>query len=229
VTTAHAAQISVLVSLTLNVAGLVGANIPVYIGVAPGSASLTRTQCGAGATDSGSYMTVQPGLANICLAGHAPDMFNAPASAPLPSCTPALPILTVGSASAPIASIDGAASVQLMPASSTIAFTGVGSTISSQNPVVVTSNNLGQDLNSALGSLLTSLSSSLSITLLGGGLNLGFLIEPVVALLQPILTSTVLQALTGLLEPLLTLLGAQVGTATVTDLSLTCGNVQLVN
>lgn len=229
-TIASSAQIELLLDVNLNVAipllpflPLLSADIPLYISVAPGSAWLTQTQCGAGVHDSGSYMTVQPGLANLCLAGQAPGLFAGTASKCNASRGKLLGIL------GDTLVLYGVASVQVSPVPKNIAFTGAGHTIVSTNPVTVNSNDLGQDLSDALGTLTTNLVGSLAISPVGIVLPLSGIASLLSNVLSPLITGTVGPLLSGLVPPLLNLLGVQVGTSTVTDLSLTCGNVQLVN
>jgi uncharacterized membrane protein len=225
-TTANSSQVSLLLSLQLQLNVLLlpilSANIPLYISVAPGSASLTRTQCGAGIADSGSYMTVQPGVANLCLAGNAAAWYAGTAS----QCGTGAPVINVLGQGL---TVTGAAAVTVQPAPKNIAFTGVGHTITSTNPLTVNSNDVGQDLSSALGSLTSSLLTSLTVVVLGIPLPLGQALPAVSLVLNPLVNNLVAPLLSGVIPPLLNLLGAQVGTSTVTDLSLTCGNVQLVN
>jgi uncharacterized membrane protein len=97
------------------------------------------------------------------------------------------------------------------------------------DPVTVNSNDLGQDLSDALGTLTTNLVGSLAISPVGIVLPLSGIASLLSNVLSPLITGTVGPLLSGLVPPLLNLLGVQVGTSTVTDLSLTCGNVQLVN
>ncbi len=222
-TVARSAQVSVL----LNVDFYVGAalvHLPLYVSAASGNAVLTQTQCGAGASDSGSYMQVQPQIAGLCLAGNAPALFATGTNATLPACGPTGLVANVLGIQ-----LYGMAFTSLNPATKTIAFTGVGHTITSTNPVMVNSNDLGQDLNTAFTTLTTSLSSSLTLDAGGVSVPLGPVLGPVVALLNPLISTLVAPLLTSLMPPLFNLLGVQVGTSTVTDLSLTCGNVQLVN
>jgi uncharacterized membrane protein len=221
-TVAHSAQISVLLELSVNVIGI-DLDLPLYVGVAPGKAELTATQCGAGHSDSGSFMTVTPGIANMCLGGQAPAIFAAGPNALVPDCTPASNIVSAGG----LITIAAAADMELRPTPKNIAFTGAGHKIAEPNPVTVTSNDLGADLTSALTTLIHSLLGTFKITILGLDLGLGWLqglLDPVLDLVANIVSPL----LTTLVPPLLDLLGVQVGTSTVTDLSLTCGNVQLV-
>ena len=64
--------------------------------------------------------------------------------------------------------------------------------------------------------------------MLGALIPVGQDLKWVVDLVSPLITGTISPLLSAVVPPLLNLLGAQVGTSTVTDLSLTCGNVQLV-
>lgn len=221
ITQANSAQIALLLDLKVSVPLVLTLDLPLYVGADPGSAVLTRTQCGAGIADSGSYITVQPSVARLCLGGNAPGLFAGTSA----SCGRPTPIVSVlGSTLAIYAKADA----KVQPAPKNIAFTGVGHTITSQNPVTVNSNDLGQDLTSAFTTLTNSLLSSLSISVLGALIPLGQDLQWLVDLITPLITDTISPLLTAVVPPLLNLLGAQVGTSTVTDQSLACGNVQLV-
>jgi uncharacterized membrane protein len=220
-TVANSAQIELLIDIKVQVPLVLTIDLPLYVSAAPGKAMLTRTQCGAGVADSGSYMSVQPGVAGLCLGGGASGIYAGTTAA----CGDPTPIISVlGSGIVLYAEAD--ANVQ--PALKNIAFTGAGHMITSPNPVTVNSNDLGQDLNSAFTTLTTSLLKSLSISVLGLLVKVGPLLQPVVDLITPLITDTISPLLTAVVPPLLNLLGAQIGTSTVADQSLTCGNVQLV-
>ncbi|MEJ0004610.1 MAG: hypothetical protein WDN30_15595, partial [Pararobbsia sp.] len=174
------AQISLLLSLQVGVPLLgIDLDLPLYINAASATANLTRTQCGAGVNDSGSFMTVQPALANLCLAGQAAAMFATPPNATLPNCASALEIAQV----TPVIRVFGAAATSLEPASSTVAFTGVGHTIRQPNPVVTSSNAVGQDVSSGISTLLNSLLSTAVVSLAGLNVSLStvqWLLGPIV-------------------------------------------------
>ena len=72
--------------------------------------------------------------------------------------------------------------------------------------------------------------NTLQVTALG--LNLTDVVKPLLTALAPVLSAAlqpVFALLDAVLVPTLSLLGVQVGTATVHNMSLTCGVSQLVN
>ncbi|RKP50264.1 TadG family pilus assembly protein [Pararobbsia silviterrae] len=263
-TIARSSQIKLYLDLQLSTQspndplGLILANltveVPLYLAIGNGQATLTKTQCGSGVNDSSAQMSVQPSILQACITTQqsALNLFNAAPIGPAPSCTGAvtlvsLSLLNLGitPATPPTLSITSqSAYASAQPASSTVTFTGVGTDIVSANPVAANSNDLGQDLASVLGGqsggVLGQLVAGLQLKISGlgalGGLlsavistTLSTVLGPAVQLLvQNVLTTTVESLLSTTIPPLLNALGAQIGSATVTDLSLTCGNVELV-
>ena len=218
--------------------------VPLYLAVANGQASLTKTNCGAGVSDSWAEMQVQPSVLQACIttSANAKQLFNSAPIGPAPSCTGSTVQLANVSVSLPLSGSQtligvDSTSVQAVaqPASSTVTFTGVGNQITSQNPAQLNSNDLGQDLNSVLsngsGSVLSQLANNVTVTVpalpVVGDL-VTLLLQDLNGIVGGLITTTVAGVVNAVVPPLLTLLGAQVGSASVTDLSLTCGNVQLV-
>lgn len=241
-TSAHSAQVRLylhvqVLNLNSPLLGLVGIsalNLPIYIEAGQGTAYLQSTQCTTSATTSASVIVAQPGIAALCISdGAASNMTNVTTAA---MCnTPAtlsrigvlgwpLLVVSAGSSSPP-----SGLSLWVQPASpTTLVFNGVsgdGDDYQSTN-----SNALGSETASLLGQVATTLPSSLfvsvgDIRLLDSlGVTLRGVSAGLVALLSPVLSS-----LDSLLVPLLQLLGVQIGVSTIHDISLTCGDAQLVH
>ncbi len=211
-------------SVTLPAVGTVAANLPLSLEVAPGQAWLEATHCATSAAASDSTIGATPGLANLCV-GDAPA--NLSASHPF-SCTRPATLIQVSSL---IAVKANAAIPAVVPAqdSATLTFDGVAGNADDYQSA--DSNALGSVLANALSGLSATLAQpgALSVTLLGGAL--GLPLSPVVSALVAFLGPALALAtgdLDAALDPLLQLLGVQVGVATVHDLSLTCGVSKLV-
>ena len=232
---ARTQQVQVLLNLQVNVGSggllsvpsILKVSLPLYLAVAPATASLAQTQCGAGLSDSSSTIKVQPGIASMCMADNAVNLFNGSSSA----CGATTTLVNVLN----LITVTGAGgSVPLNPGTSqTHTFSGVGNQIAAPNPFVANSNAVGSDLATALSTsgntLIGNLTSKLTITVLGIPLSLGALgLSAAVQNITDGVVKTIAPALNSVLSQVLNLVGAQVGVATVTDVSLTCGNVQLV-
>jgi uncharacterized membrane protein len=105
-----------------------------------------------------------------------------------------------------------------------------GSTGSFKTSQTINSNQLGSDVGNLTGTLLTALPNVLKITVLGSNF-LGDILSTILSgltnALNPVLTP-IFNLLDSVLVPVLSLLGVQVGTATVNNQALTCGVAQLV-
>ncbi|CAM2144491.1 DUF2134 domain-containing protein [Pararobbsia alpina] len=211
-----------------NLPTLLSVSLPVLITVAPATASLSQTQCGAGPGDSSSTVQITPGIAAICISDNASKIFSGSSS----SCTPATTVVTALNNLVTVTSLGG--SLQLAPGSPQAhTFIGVSNQISQPNPVYVNSNAAGSDLATALStsgnSLIGNLTTNLTVNV--GGIPISLQTFGLGTVLQNVTTGIVgllTPALNAVIPQVLGLVGAQVGQATVTDVSLTCGNVQLV-
>jgi uncharacterized membrane protein len=208
---------------TLPVIGAIGVHLPLSLEAAPGTAWLQATNCASTQAASTSTIGVQPGLANVCL-GDPPASFAA--SQPF-SCTRPATLVNV----AHIVTVTANAALPAtVPPSSATTLTFVGATPTDGGYQSANSNAVGGVLANAIQGLAASLaqSGSLNVTLLGGvSLPIGEFVDALLALVSPALD----QLLSGIdlaVDPLLQLLGVQVGVATVHDLSLTCGASKLV-
>lgn len=227
-TQAHTAQVRLYLNValgtpTLPVIGSVGMNLPLSLEAAPGTAWLQSTRCAPTKAASASTIGVQPGLAQVCL-GDAPA--NLSASQPFSCATPAT-LIDVPNVVKVTANV---ALPAVVPQSSaaTLSFDGV--TPNDDDYQSANANAVGSVLANALSGVAASLAqpSGLDVTLLGGlSLPLGLLDSVLLAALSPALDA-LLSGIDLAIDPLLQLLGVQVGVATIHDLSLTCGAAQLV-
>ncbi|SPB13949.1 membrane protein [Caballeronia novacaledonica] len=193
-------------------------HLPLYIDVAPGAAWLVSTQCQGAASARRSMIGVQTGIANVCVG-------DTPANMGAFSCTRPATLVNVPN----LLTVSLAASLPAtMPASAatTLSFNGVSGDGDDYQPVPSAP---GASLANALSGLGASLSAP-------GGLSVRspilppLLLDTVAPLLLGLLVPALASVLAGLdqaLMPVLQLLGAQVGTSMIHDLSLTCGESQL--
>ncbi|MBN3819577.1 hypothetical protein G3N57_24510, partial [Paraburkholderia sp. Se-20369] len=240
-------------------ASLSGINLPIYLLVGgPAVASLAATKCGSGATPSTTTILATPGIAKLCISAPPSGTLNlsnvssCPAAGTLQllNLTASATLLGIGttqsvpvsaSVSNPVLQIVGSTNASApyggYPASAPYHFCNAASGLSTPvscgsgwvNPSTASSpdsywttyvNNLGASLGTALSNINLN-----SVTILGITVPVGGLLSTIGTLvLQPVLSS-----LDTLLVPILSLLGVQVGQATVHQMSLTCNAAQLVN
>ncbi|WP_322101966.1 TadG family pilus assembly protein [Paraburkholderia sp. J41] len=246
-TEAHNAQIVVQLTLDLGKTSLVGlvgdVQLPLYVEVAQATAGLDSAQCAPTREDSRMAITVQPGIANLCVGTP-----GTPATLTEGQCSgSAAPILSVvGSTLA----VNGSLSLPLVsPQTAHLTFDGNGAALDGNS---ANTNAIGGALANGLASAVNQLSQgTLQVTLFGqpvslakplnllglgsllGLLGIGKTVNDLVSgVLNTVLTAlsgTVLNALdTLVIEPLLQLLGVQAGVADVSAFALTCGVAQLV-
>ncbi|MDN0077105.1 TadG family pilus assembly protein [Crenobacter sp. SG2303] len=234
-TSAHAAQVRLFLGIQLLSAGpSVGGfsfsalNIPLALEAGQGTAWLQSIQCTTDPKTSMATINVQPGIAAACIGDDA--------QASLTNNT----IKLSCNQPATITSVLGLITVQAKSSTGQ----GLNLSIDSGSPDLLSfnavvgdaddyqtanSNNVGQVLSNVTNQLLSSVLSSLHLNLLFVdvlGLTNGLL-----ALLTPLLQALlapVFNLLSTALVPLLQLLGVQLGYSTVHNLSLTCGQGQLV-
>lgn len=227
-TQAHTAQVRLYLNValgtpTLPVIGSIGMNLPLSLEAAPGTAWLQATHCASTKAASTSTIGVQPGLASVCL-GDPPT--NLSASQPF-SCTTPATLVNVPNVVKVTANV---ALPAVVPQSSAATLTFDGVTPNDDDYQSANANAVGSVLANALSGAAASLAqpSGLEVTLLGGlSLPLGLLDSMLLAALLPALDS-LLSGIDLAIDPLLQLLGVQLGVATIHDLSLTCGAAQLV-
>lgn len=227
-TMAHTAQVRLYMTVGLRLPplpfiGQVALALPISLEAVPGNAWLESTACASSKPASRSTIGVTPGLANICIAERPA---NLAASQPFNCSQPAtlvdVPNLIKVTAALPLAAT-------VAPADSpSLSFDGVSG--NDDDYQRADSNAAGGVLANALAGLATSLAQpgALSIRLFGMPSSL---LDPLTSALVSLLStllSPVLMALDAVIEPLLQLLGVQLGVAGIHDLSLTCGVSKLV-
>jgi uncharacterized membrane protein len=219
-TLAHTAQVRVYLNVALgSLPGIGSINLPLTLEVAPGTAWLQAANCAPTKAASTSIVGVQPGIARLCV-GDAPDDLSASQAF---SCTKAATLVNVANVK-----VTANLPVQLVvPQSSAATLTFDGVTPNEDDYQSANSNAVGGVLATALAGLGPSWSQhgALSIDLFGGSLLLP--LGSVLAVLLPGL-DTLFSGLDLAIEPLLQLLGVQLGVATIHDLSLTCGAAHVV-
>ncbi|QDQ83731.1 TadG family pilus assembly protein [Paraburkholderia megapolitana] len=215
-TQAQTAQIQTTLNVNVGSAGtflgaLLQVNLPLSIQVATATSWLQSTQCATTLAASRSTIATKPGLATLTVGSTSGPACSSPAT--LANLLGLITVTACGSA--PVAP----------PGQQTQVFDGNTNLVSGSTP---NSNNVGLAVANALTTLNQTLTSTLSVNIIGINLGLGALLAPITSAVLAIL-SPVLTALNQLLVPLLQLLGVQLGVASVTDLSLSCGVANLVN
>jgi uncharacterized membrane protein len=219
-----------LPTLTVGLPPLVSASISVLstplvitLGVGTGTATLSPVDCESTKAATNATIQVQPGILNACIAG------DASCSAPVNLATVTA---TLAGFTAQVANvIVKAVPLKINPGTTTpLVFNGSsGSFDYSQS---ANSNALGSDGSVLTTLLLGELPKILKVSLLNDLIDISSLFRQITTALANALTP-LLQPVFGLLDtifiPTLALLGVQVGTATVHNMSLTCGVSQLVN
>jgi uncharacterized membrane protein len=199
----------------------ISVQLPVALQIAPGTAWLQSTNCATTTAASTAVVGVLPGLANLCIG--TPLGLNASQAFGCNSAT-IVSILNLITIQANIQAI------ATLPQSSAATLTFNGITGDSDDYQTANSNAVGSVLGNAVQSLAQGLSSpnGLTVTILGlplalGAQGLGSIISALTPLLTPLYST-----LDALVVPLLNLLGAQIGSATVHNEALTCRASQTV-
>lgn len=234
-TQAHSATIRLLLDarvvdttslpLISGLAGIQLLHLPVYIEAVPGDAWLSKIQCNLPRKDSVVTIGSRPGLANVCIADNM-DTQMTNTSTPT-SCTDPATISKVSVLGIPV--IDVKATVPLN------AMTPVQNAPDLRfDGVVGNADDIQRTTSNAVGSVLST-----AVGGLGNGLQLKACLLGFICLDQGILTgllntlnTAILTPLLGLLDtviqPLLGLLGVQLGYSDIHFQSLTCGEAKLV-
>ena len=233
-TQAHSATIRLLLeSNVVNTSSipLVGAlagidllRLPLYVEVAPGDAWLSDIQCAATREDARLTIGSRPGLANLCI-GEVTDAQMRNTSSPLACSTPAtvsrvrllfIPLVEVRAGAAVAASVP-------LHAAQDLEFDGVvGNGDDIQRS---TSNAVGSVLGNAVGTLVDNL--ELKACVLGICGDASYLAD-VFSVLHTNIVAPLLTLLDAVVQPLLGLLGVQLGYSDIHHQSLSCGEPQLV-
>ena len=191
--------------------------IVVNVGVATGKAELVSVDCESSKAATQATMRVTPGLANVCLGADA-------------ACSKTIDVASIKLlGGAPVATLQvQPTTLPFNPGASTLVFDGSSGSFDAIK--TVNSNAIGSDTNTLTAALLKALPTALNVNVFGSGLlssAISTIISGVAGLLTPLL-QPVFNLLDAVLIPVLSLLGVQIGTATVHNMSLTCGVPQLV-
>lgn len=207
---------------------VVSANVhlPLYLEVAPGTAWLESTHCAPTLAASRAIVGVQTGVANLCIGDTPPSMTaQQPFSCNVPASILSATLLGI--------SIQVKANVALpavVPASSSANLTFNGIAGDSDDYQTTNANAVGSVLTNALSGVAQGLATTDGLALYIGGssIPLGSMLSSLITLLTNAL-SPLLSGLDQIIVPLLNVLGAQVGVATVHNQSLICGAAQTVS
>ncbi|MFM0208731.1 TadG family pilus assembly protein [Paraburkholderia sediminicola] len=227
-TTARTAAVNLNLSLAplpplyLGIATISVLSTPVVLtlAVAPGTATLNPVDCESTKAATQATILVTPGIATVCLGANA-------------ACTGSVNVASVSllaSASLVAITLNSLGPLPLMPGTTPVTINGSSGSFD-VTPPPVNSNPLGSDLSTLSATLFAQLPTALSVSVLGSGI-LNSLLTPILSLVATTLTPVlqgVFSLLNTLIVPTLSLLGVQVGTATLHNMSLTCGVSQLVN
>lgn len=204
---------SAQVRLAINVQALTiipgkpAVNLPLYIDIAAGKATLTSLQC---KTPQSATFSVQPILAQVCLANGQTD-----ASAPN-SC----PVISIQANRVDV--ISGLLNLGINARAANQLSTAV--TLSAPFPSSVT---VGSSLSSILGNIIQPSTIQVGLDILDPLGLLGALLNIVLSGLGGLL-NPILSAVGGLLDATFSLLGLGIGQGTLKLSSVSCGNLQLV-
>ncbi len=227
-TIARTAAVSLNLSLAplpplyLGIATISVLSTPVVLtlAVAPGTATLNPVDCESTKAATQATIEVTPGIASVCVGANA-------------SCTGSVNVASVslqGSASLVAITLNSLGPYKFSPGTSPVTINGSSGSFD-VTPPPVNSDALGSDLATVSAKLFEQLPTALSVSVLGSSI-LGDLLTPILSVVTTALTPVlqgVFSLLNTLIVPTLSLLGVQVGTATVHNMSLTCGVSQLVN
>ncbi|SOE71893.1 Uncharacterized membrane protein [Burkholderia sp. OK233] len=233
-----------LPTLTVGLPPLVSASISalstplvVTLAVAPGTASLTAVDCESTKAATNATLQVTPGIASTCLSGGSVQC-TVPVTAPVTAAVYSSSIklasvtATLLGFTTQVANVivHGIGPLTLTPGSTPIVINGSSGSfdvVASTN-----SNQIGSALAIFSSQLLNALPGALDISLLNNLIDISSLLHSILTAVAGALTpllQPVFNLLDTVLVPTLSLLGVQVGTATVHNMSLTCGVSQLVN
>ncbi|MFM0070939.1 TadG family pilus assembly protein [Paraburkholderia sediminicola] len=197
--------------------------VVVTLAVAPGTATLNPVNCESTKAATQATIQVTPGIASLCV---GPDA-SCPSSS---SGTVNVASVSLLGGSAVAITLNNLGPFKIFPGTTPVTINGSSGSFD-VTPPPVNSNALGSDLASLSATLFQQLPMALSVSVLGSSI-LNGLLSPILSLVTTALTPVlqgVFSLLNTLIVPTLSLLGVQVGTATLHNMSLTCGVSQLVN
>ncbi len=215
------------ISLNLGIGSIsiAALNTPIMLSLtsAQGTASLSSVGCESTKAATKATIQVAPSIATVCLGA------NAACGGLINIADVTVWTILTGTFDLTQIALGGTGQLPLAPPSpQPVTFNGSSGSFDSS--ITVNSNAVGSDASTLTAQLLKALPNLLQVT--AAGLDLTTVTKPLLAALAPVL-STALQPVFNLLDavlvPTLSLLGVQVGTATVHNMSLTCGVAQLVN
>ncbi len=251
-TVAHSAQVRALLeikalNITLpNVATATVLNLPVYLEAASGTATLETLNCTPARANASVKLAVETGLLSTCLTGITPSSMSGAGMSNAAICSQAAPVTNVAIGltlpllgTVPVADVGVSALVPLKATSATsqdITFGsgGVPGSAITDSWVTVNQNGVGTALSTLVTTLVAQTALTPHVDLLGGLVSLSALTAPLSSLTGSIRTQlgTVVGALAGPLDntvsPLLHMLGVDVGYSQIHQMSMRCGDVQLV-
>jgi uncharacterized membrane protein len=215
------------ISLNLGIGSIsiAALNTPIMLSLtsAKGTALLSSVGCESTKAATKATIQVAPSIATVCLGA------NAACGGLINIADVTVWTILTGTFDLTQIALGGTGQLPLAPPSpQPVTFNGSSGSFDSS--ITVNSNAVGSDASTLTAQLLKALPNLLQVT--AAGLDLTTVTKPLLAALAPVL-STALQPVFNLLDavlvPTLSLLGVQVGTATVHNMSLTCGVAQLVN
>jgi len=209
--------------LSVSVAAL-STPIAVQVSVAQGTAGLSSVDCESTKAATSATIEVTPSIAGACFASD-------------PACTQPIGVAAVSAqvlgANTVVANVmlnTTSQPLTLGPNTPTpLVFNGSSGSFDSVQSV--NSNAVGTDASVLTTQLLGYLPKALSLKILNNSVDLSGLISPILTAVATVLTpllQPVFSLLDAVVVPVLSLLGVQIGTATVHNMSLTCGVPQLV-
>ncbi|WGS51403.1 TadG family pilus assembly protein [Paraburkholderia sp. D15] len=210
-----------LPTLSLGVATISALSSPIVLNlaVAPGKAVLTNVDCESTKAATNATIQVTPSVASLCVGT------NASCGGPITLAN--ISVLLIGNVAS--VQLNALGPFSLTPGSTPIVFNGASGSFNLTQSA--NSNPVGSDAAALTTPLLAALPSALHIQVLGN-YDLSALLAPLLSLVTTTLTpllQSVFTLLDSIVVPTLSLLGIQIGTATVHNMSLTCGVPQLVN
>jgi uncharacterized membrane protein len=208
-----------LAPLDLGVAQVSAFSTPLVVSlkVAAGTATLSALDCESTMAATTATVKVVPSITSACLASSS-------------SCSGSINLASIKVLGINVAtlSLGSTGWLSLSPGPTTLQFNGSSGSFNTTQ--TVNSNAVGSDVGTLTSALLTALPNALQITVLGSnalGSVVSTILSGLTAALNPVLTP-IFNLLDSVLVPVLSLLGVQVGTATVHNEALTCGVAQLV-
>ncbi|MCC8391176.1 pilus assembly protein TadG-related protein [Paraburkholderia sp. MMS20-SJTR3] len=219
-----------LPTLTVGVPGLAAISISalstpiaLQLAVGAGTASLVSIDCESTKAATNATILAKPSIVNACLGS------DSSCSTPIGIASISTEVLGITKKVATV-QLDNTQTLSLGPASGTqLVFNGASGSFDSYQ--TVNSNALGSDASVLTTQVLNALPNLLKVKVFDDRVDLSGAIAPILSAvgdaLKPLL-KPVFSLLDTVLLPALQLLGVQLGTATVHNMSLTCGVPQLV-